>query len=259
VFRKIERQLEKAVQGSFGRAFKASVQPVELAHKLAKEMGEHKTVSVSRVYVPNVYEVYLSPEDFGHFQAIEAALVRELRSYLIAHAQREGWTLVGEPRIELYSDAELQLGEFGIATRTEAVASPPASAAPTPPAGEIAPAAPPPGFAETIVAPAAAVEAPIVQQQRFRGTLVLGGQVHSLEAGSIIIGRSRRCDVVLADPNVSRQHAEVRREGESHVIIDLDSTNGVLVNRRAVKRAVLQDGDRIELGATELRFQRRPC
>ena len=35
--------------------------------------------------------------------------------------------------------------------------------------------------------------------------------------------------------------------------------NGVLVNRRAVKRAVLQDGDRIELGATELRFERRPC
>ena len=51
----------------------------------------------------------------------------------------------------------------------------------------------------------------------------------------------------------------MRREGDAYVIIDLDSTNGVLVNRRAVKRAVLQDGDRIELGATELRFERRPC
>jgi hypothetical protein len=258
VFKKIERQLEKAVQGSFGRAFKASVQPVELAHKLAKEMGEHKTVSVSRVYVPNVYEVYLSPEDFGHFETFEAALVRELSAYLIAHAQREGWTLVGEPRIELYSDAELQLGEFGIATRTEAPA-PSAFVAPTPMPAEIAPSAPPPGFAETIVAPAAAVEASVAQRQRLCGVLVVGGQVHQLDAGTVIIGRSRRCDVVLADPNISRQHAEVRREGESHVIIDLDSTNGVLVNRRAVKRAVLQDGDRIELGATELRFERRPC
>ena len=80
-----------------------------------------------------------------------------------------------------------------------------------------------------------------------------------LEAASTMIGRSRRCDVVLPDPNTSRQHAEVRREGDAYVIIDLDSTNGVLVNRRAVKRAVLQDGDRIELGATELMFERRPC
>ena len=40
MFKKIERQLEKAVEGTFGRAFKASVQPVELAHKLAKEMEQ---------------------------------------------------------------------------------------------------------------------------------------------------------------------------------------------------------------------------
>jgi hypothetical protein len=269
VFKKIERQLEKAVEGTFGRAFKASVQPVELAHKLAKEMGDHKTVSVSRVYVPNVYEVYLSPADFGNFKSFEGALVRELGAYLTAHAQREGWTLVGPPQIELYSDDDLQLGEFGIATRTEApaaVAAPgpavaqPAMPLPRPSAGpELTPPTPPPGFAETIVAPAPLVGAPIAQRAAACAVLVGSGQPHVLEAASTMIGRSRRCDVVLADPNTSRQHAEVRREGDAYVIIDLDSTNGVLVNRRAVKRAVLQDGDRIELGATELRFERRPC
>ena len=254
MFRKIERKLEKAVEGTFGRAFKASVQPVELAHKLAKEMTDHKTVSVSKVYVPNVYEIYLSPADYDHFAAFEAALARELAAYLVAHAQREGYTLVSAPRIELYADEELRLGEFGIATRTEAAVE-----------SEIAPVAPPPGFAETIVAPAAAPSAPppvasvAAAQPRLCGALVLGGQAHLLTSSSTIIGRSRRCDVVVPDPNVSRQHAEVRRDGDACVLIDLDSTNGVLVNRRAVKRAVLEEGDRIELGATELRFERRPC
>jgi hypothetical protein len=268
VFKKIERQLEKAVEGTFGRAFKASVQPVELAHKLAKEMGDHKTVSVSRVYVPNVYEVYLSPADFANFKSFEGALVRELGTYLTAHAQREGWTLVGPPQIELYSDEELQLGEFGIATRTEApaasvappMAASPAMPMPLPAAGpELTPPAPPPGFAQTIVAPAPLVVAPVAQKAGTCAVLVVGGRPHVMDSPSTIVGRSRRCDVVLPDPNTSRQHAEVRREGEAYVIIDLDSTNGVLVNRRAVKRAVLQDGDRIELGATELRFERRPC
>jgi hypothetical protein len=267
----MERRLEKAIEGSFGRAFKASVQPVELAHKLAKEMGDHKTVSVSRVYVPNVYEVYLSPGDYGNFKSFQVPLARELSTYLISHAEREGWTLVGPPVIELYSDDELQLGEFGIATRTEAPsaapaggvgsaavgAAGPAAVAAMPPGPELVPSAPPAGLAQTIVAPA--VAAPLMTRASTCGVLVGNGQAYTLSAESTMIGRSRRCDIVLPDPNASRQHAEVRKEGEAYVIIDLDSTNGVLVNRRAVKRAVLQDGDRIELGATELRFERRPC
>ena len=63
VFRSIEHRIESLVEGAFGRAFRSHVQPVELARKLAKEMDEHRTVSVSRVYVPNEYVLYLSPED----------------------------------------------------------------------------------------------------------------------------------------------------------------------------------------------------
>jgi predicted component of type VI protein secretion system len=267
VFKKLERKLEKAVEGSFGRTFKASVQPVELAHKLAKEMGDNKTVSVSRVYVPNVYEVYLAPQDYEHFRAFEAALGKELSSYLIAHAQREGFTLVGPPLIELHSDEQLRLGEFGIATRTEtsgpAVSGPaaPGPAAPGPsaasPAPSLAPVAPPSGFAQTVVMPGAAAAPPAAA--RTVGALVLGQDVHELVKDSTVIGRSRRCDVVLADPNTSRQHAEVRRQADAYTLIDLESTNGVFVNGRPVRSAVLQQGDIIELGATRLRFERHPC
>ena len=59
VLRTIESKIEGLFEGLFGRAFRTHVQPVELARKLAKEMDEHRSVSVSRVYVPNEYTIYL--------------------------------------------------------------------------------------------------------------------------------------------------------------------------------------------------------
>jgi len=79
---------------------------------------------------------------------------------------------------------------------------------------------------------------------------------HELRESVTLIGRSRRCDVVVDDPNVSRQHAEIRRQGDGYVIRDLGSTNGTRVNRRDARQATLQHGDRIEVGTTELRFER---
>src|SRR5512136_2623776 len=118
IFRKANNKLEGLVEGGFGRAFKSSVQPVELAHKLAKEMGDHKTVGVSNVYVPNEFDVYLGKDDFDHLASFEDSLKTELSNYVTAFARREGWTLVAPPRIELHCDEDLRLGEFGIATRT---------------------------------------------------------------------------------------------------------------------------------------------
>jgi hypothetical protein len=273
VLRSINNRLERMVEGVFGKAFKAGVQPVELAHKLAKEMADHKVVSVAKVYVPNQYEVYLCDDDFEHLSAFDEALKDELGNYLTAYAQREGWTMVGAPLITLARDDELSVGEFGIATRmvdsdeqaaAAEAAAPPAGLSPTglpavgvPPVGV---AAAPVGMAQTVVfasPPVAAVAADQPVQPRLRSFLRGVDGTFELSDHVMVIGRSRRCDIVLADPNVSRQHAEVRSEGDHYVITDLDSTNGIKVNRRLVKRAVLGDGDRVELGSTELRFERR--
>ena len=80
--------------------------------------------------------------------------------------------------------------------------------------------------------------------------LVRGDRVYGLEGPATVLGRSRQCDVVVNDPNVSRRHAEVRREADGYVVVDLDSTNGILVNGQGVKRAALADGDRLQLGTT---------
>jgi hypothetical protein len=253
VLKSIEQKIESLVEGVFGRAFKASVQPVELAHKLAKEMSEHKTVSVSRVYVPNEYEIYLSPEDYDKLHSFEQSLKQELANYLIAYARREGWTMVSAPRLEILSDVDLRLGEFGIATRTA-----------TETAGEELEPPPAAGLSQTVMyqpppaAPVAAVAAPGIAGAAPAASALLSVGGRDYELGEVtVIGRSKRCDIVLNDPNASRQHAEVRREGDEFVLVDLDSTNGVKVNRREVKRAALANGDKIDLGASELRFERR--
>ena len=114
VLRNLEAKLGGLVEGAFGRAFKTSVQPVELAHKLAKEMEDNQMVSVSRVYVPNHYRIFLSSQDREQFSSYEPALRKELSDYLLEHARQESLALTSRPQIEFHTDDRLELGEFGI-------------------------------------------------------------------------------------------------------------------------------------------------
>src|SRR5688572_9361219 len=114
VLRNLEAKLGGIVEGAFGRAFKTSVQPVELAHKLAKEMEDNQMVSVSRVYVPNHYRVFLSSRDREQFSSYEPALRKELSDYLLEHARQERLALTSRPQVEFHTDDRLELGEFGI-------------------------------------------------------------------------------------------------------------------------------------------------
>jgi hypothetical protein len=79
----------------------------------------------------------------------------------------------------------------------------------------------------------------------------------AIERRAIVLGRSRDCDVVLADTNVSRRHAELVRHGGGFVLRDLDSTNGCLVNGRRVREAPVTAGDVLTLGTTTLRLERK--
>ncbi len=117
MLRGIEQKIESLFEGVFGRAFRTHVQPVELARKLAKEMDDGKAVSVSRVYVPNEYSVYLAPEDREQFSSYEESLADELQQYLAEHARREQYALLSQPRVLFETDDDLSVGEFGIATR----------------------------------------------------------------------------------------------------------------------------------------------
>ena len=253
VLRAIEQKIEALFEGIFGRAFRTNVQPVELARKLAKEMDDHRTISVSRVYVPNEYTIYLSPSDRTQFESYENSLRTELEDYLAEHARREQYALLSTPSVAFETDADLDVGEFGIATR---MAQPEQRARredePEPqlePGATMVykPKAPQPTEA---VAPAELGLPPEIVRLTFDGTS------REIDQQKIVIGRSRDCDIQLADSNVSRRHAELRQEGASYWIVDLGSTNGTEVNGKRVKRAKLRDGDKIMLGSTEITFDR---
>src|SRR5215468_4713775 len=107
VLRSIESKIEGLFEGVFGRAFRTHVQPIELARKLVKEMDDHRNVSVSKVYVPNEYTLYLSPDDRAQFGEMEDALVRELEDYLALHAERERYALLDAPKVKMTTDADL--------------------------------------------------------------------------------------------------------------------------------------------------------
>jgi pSer/pThr/pTyr-binding forkhead associated (FHA) protein len=88
-----------------------------------------------------------------------------------------------------------------------------------------------------------------------RALLVGDGRRTVLSGARVVMGRSRDCDIVIDDPNVSRRHAELRRQGDTWMVADLGSTNGVKVNGRRVEHAVLKPGDEITLGLSRLSFE----
>jgi hypothetical protein len=267
VFRRIEQSIESVFERGFRRAFRSQLQPVELARKLAREMDDHKTVSVAKVYVPNEYTVYLSPPDREAFASYEGTLRGELAAYLEAHARGNGFSLVAPPAVLLETDEDLRAGEFGIACRmVEGVgASPrpaaPAAASPEPPPAPAAPAPAPAPAANAALAGVSGTQVISAADARAAGlhsesmTLVVEGVRHRLTKRTSTIGRSRDCDVVVADPNASRSHCEIRHVGYDYFLIDLNSTNGVEVNGRAVKRHALADGDTITIGTTDIRVE----
>jgi hypothetical protein len=211
-------------------------------------MDEHKAVSISRVYVPNAYTVYLSPGDREPLSTYEQGLQRELSDYLLEHARTEGLALLTRPTVEFNTDDRLRLGEFGIQTQLVEPPGAPERAEPAPP-----------NFGHTMVyspeREARPLEAPPLGPAG-RSLLVGAGKRRVLTPPRVVVGRSAECDVVLDDPNVSRRHAELRNEDGRWVVADLGSTNGVRVNGRAVQTAALEPGDEIAFGRSVLSFER---
>jgi hypothetical protein len=379
--RSIESGIEHVVDGTVGRVVRVSVQPVEIARKLAKELEDGKVEAGGRTLVPSQYTVYLPPKDRERFSDYEASLRVELGAYLAEHVRREGYSVRARPRVTFETAEELASGTFGIATEPEtpiepvrrsiraepapvgsapeqaplepepvqealpdmlaplglepdsefgpadyelvehdvqaepvaevdleleaepAPASEPAEEAaagadpdhslPSPSAPGFpapAPAAGPAPFLPLPTPPVPSVEVPrlperepepvpppepFVEPEPIAATqtvsavdaaraglahaadaLVVDGRRYALSGPVTVIGRSSACDVPLDDASASRRHAELRRRGGKAVLVDLDSTNGTLVNGRRVREAPLRPGDRITIGTTSIVFER---
>jgi hypothetical protein len=158
------------------------------------------------------------------------------------------------------TDDDLAVGEFGIATRL--VAADAAEEA----AGGARAEPPPPELPleqpqQTMIyrppaAPAEDEEAPPPPPEREVVTLTFAGKSHEVTTPRLVLGRSRSSDIRVPDVNVSRRHAELRQEGATYWLFDLDSTNGTVLNGKRVQRERLRDGDTITIGSTDIVFGR---
>jgi len=223
ILRDFERRLGGLVEGFFATTFRSGLQPVELAKRMMREMDASKTVGVKEVWAPNRYVFTLSESDGQRFEQAEQALVGELKQVVREAAAERGWGLVGPPEVEFEIDPDLGKGRF----RCEAsFVEGEEELAPQPAVGE-------------------------------RGSLVrlADGVSTALAKPSVTIGRLPECDVVVDDAGASRQHARIRRTESGFVLTDLGSTNGTMVNGEPIQEHVLEHGDRITIGETELEFR----
>lgn len=214
--RGFERRLERLVEGAFARAFKSGLRPVELGRRLVREMDDNRSVGVrGGTVVPNSYRVLLSASDLEQFEGVQESLERELADAAREHARDEGYTFMGPVEIHLDEDNRLHTGAFQIVGRM--VEGPGGAGA---------------------------------------GSLVLpNGERFSLAEAIISIGRHPDCNLVLGDPNVSRNHAEIRPKGDHYEVVDLGSTNGSRVNGVRIDKHVLRDGDEMTFGNTRMHFE----
>ena len=214
--RGFERRLERMVEGAFARAFKSGLRPVELGRRLVREMDDNRSVGVrGGTFVPNAFTVALSASDLEQFEGVQDSLVRELGDAAREHARDEHYSFMGPVEVELVMDERLHTGAFVITGR----------------------------LAEGVGGSGA-------------GSIVLpNGDRFALTESVISIGRSPDSNLVLADPNVSRNHAEIRPKGDRFEVVDLGSTNGTRVNGMRVDNQLLEDGDEVSFGNTRMRFE----
>jgi hypothetical protein len=236
ILRDFERRLEGIVEGLFTKAFRSGVQPVELAKRVLREMDANQTVGVKGVWVPNRYVFTLSSEDREQFARIERSLATELEQVVVDGARERGWGLLARPKVAFETDDDLKRGDFRVESElTEETGGPPTG--------------PQPKREADAAAKAAGALLALVED----GSVV---KEFSFEAERMVIGRLEGSDVQIADPGASRRHAEVRRDGDDYILVDLGSTNGTLVNEAPVSERTLEDGDRITIGRTVLEFRR---
>jgi hypothetical protein len=252
VAKSIEQRLEGLVEGFFTKVFRSGLQPVEVGRRILREMGENKTVSVNRVYAPNEFRVLMGPDDHGRFSQMEAGLQREFSELVIDQAKQNRWNLMGLPRITFEAKESMGRGEFKVEASLAADPDVPGSRVST---------------RETNAGNASdsrAISRDTADRFGVEGSgaelVVLGEDGSrreriSLTRDPVVIGRMSSNDVVLADSNVSRRHAELRRDGSGWMVVDLGSTNGTLVNGKLAKEHRLKDGDKLAFGTSELIFE----
>lgn len=210
-----ERRLERMVEGAFGRVFRSGLRPVEIGRRLVREMDDGRSVDVRGRI--------LVPNHFTvELSPEDHQQFAEVHGSLVrelAEAARE------HARDEGY----VFMGPVGVELEeSDAMRTGAFQIVARMREG-------PAGGAGSLLLPTG-------------DRIVLGEAV-------VTVGRRPESTIVLADPNVSRNHAEIRPHGRGWVVVDLNSTNGSRINGTRIATQQLRDGDDVSFGNTHVRFE----
>ena len=236
VLQRFQRRVEQLVNGAFARAFKAEVEPVEIASALQRECDDRAAiVSRGRTMVPNSFVVELGTADYQRLTVYSEPLGAELADLVAEHAAEQRYSFVGPVTVAFEEADDLDTGMFRV--RSKAVAAPNQAAA-----GPTAPPAPD----RQVLGRRGGAPAPYLEVNGTRVPLI---------TTRTVIGRAPGADLRIDDPGISRQHAEVRITDGRATIVDLGSTNGVVVDGRRAPSFELHDGVRMQLGSTTVVYR----
>lgn len=119
LFDRVERKLESVVNGAFARAFKAEVQPVEIASAMRRAMDDRAAVvSKGRTIVPNLFTIELAPKDYERLIGYEETLATELVASVAEHAESQRLVAGGPLAVSFTEHSELETGVFRVRADT---------------------------------------------------------------------------------------------------------------------------------------------
>jgi hypothetical protein len=131
VLQRFERRIEEMVNRPFARAFKAEVQPVEIASALQRECDDRAAiVARGRTMVPNAFTVALGESDHERLSVYAEALGSELAAMVREHAEEQGYAFIGPVTVAFERDDELPTGRFQV--RSAPSPGPPRTSRPAP-------------------------------------------------------------------------------------------------------------------------------
>lgn len=244
---KLEEVLSALFEGAVERMFRVRVQPTHIARRLDRAMEEGVLVGVDGLLAPNHYTVKLDSRSYQRLSGVLPGIKRDLERHLVSIAARRRMRNLEPFEVEIEEDPTLRPDSLNVV-----------------PAFVTQPALAGAKSTDSADGPEHTIPMPVVNAAPSRPPALLevkeqDGTVRTfpLVAGRCSIGRASDNDVVLPETGVSRYHAAVRVTGEGYMLEDLGSTNGVLVNGKPATNTVVRDGDRVQVGTTELVFRHR--
>jgi hypothetical protein len=224
----IERRLERLVEGTLTRLLGGEITAGALAAKLAQAMVESSRETAPDLFAaPDQYVLSLHPATYAALQEEASTIAAALAKALQSVADQEGLALTTQPEVTLVQEEGVPPWQVSVLAlhRTTPLESTREMRVSTP------------------------GETPLPE----RAYLILEGRFHHpLESPVVNLGRRDENQIVLKDPHVSRNHAQLRVRDGRFVLFDLGSKAGTEVNGIQIKQHILQPGDVISICGHEL-------